>query len=94
MTYLCLRMTAVPPRHRVFVPVLFRLLQPSIICFGPVLAAIFALPGRITVRTPKICGGFVWTLFGNSTYEEGVLYALVKERDVKGWAHAHIGNSD
>lgn len=38
--------------------------------------------------------GSVWTLFGNSTYEEGVLYALTKERDVKCWAYTHIGNSD
>lgn len=66
----------------------------SIIYFALVLGAIFALPERITVSIPKnflrLCGRF----YGNSTYGEGVLYALTKERDVKGWAHTHIGNSD
>lgn len=45
------------------------------------MTAIFALPGRITVRTRKIC----WNLCGRFlgiARTEGVLYSLAKERNV------------
>jgi hypothetical protein len=61
----------------------------SIIYFGQVLAATFALLGILQYVLPKFAGFCV-----DSTYEEGVLYALTKERDVKCWAYTHIGNSD
>jgi hypothetical protein len=58
-SHLCLRMTAVPPRHRVSSQFCSDFYNVNHIYFARVLTAIFALPESITVRSPKFAGIFV-----------------------------------